>query len=147
MGGGYIGIEFASIYRQFGAQVTLFEASTRILGREDDEAAAVAEAILTGDGIEIIKGAHVSEVRDGEQRRDRRSTRRAGAGTPWTSMPSWPPPGARRPPASLGLEAAGVRTTARGRGRGRRVPAHEPAAHLRAGRRARRAAAHLPVPR
>ncbi|AWS43270.1 FAD-dependent oxidoreductase [Streptosporangium sp. 'caverna'] len=113
VGGGYIGIEFASIYRRFGAQVTLLEASPRILGREDDEAAAVAEAILTGDGIEIIKGAHVSEVRDTEtgasvlyEKDGRRHTLDVDAILAATG----------RAPATrgLGLEAAGVRTTAHG---------------------------------
>ncbi|MER5651161.1 FAD-dependent oxidoreductase [Streptosporangium sp. NPDC002524] len=113
VGGGYIGIEFASIYRRFGSRVTVFEASSRILGREDDDAAAVAEGILEGDGIEIVKGAHVTEVRDGEtgatvtyEREGRRHTLEADAILAATG----------RAPATrgLGLDAAGVRTTERG---------------------------------
>ncbi|MEU8384349.1 FAD-dependent oxidoreductase [Streptosporangium sp. NPDC048865] len=113
VGGGYIGIEFASIYRRFGSRVTVFETSSRILGHEDDDAAAVAEGILTDEGIEIIKGAHVTEVRDGEndvtlvyERDGRRHTLEADAVLAATG----------RAPATrgLGLEAAGVRTTERG---------------------------------
>ncbi|MFB9679045.1 FAD-dependent oxidoreductase [Streptosporangium vulgare] len=113
VGGGYIGIEFASIYRRFGSRVTVFETSSRILGREDDEAAAVAEGILTDDGIEIVKGAHVTEVRDGEtgatvvyEKDGRRHTLEADTILAATG----------RAPVTrgLGLEAAGVRTTERG---------------------------------
>ncbi|MEQ4717993.1 NAD-binding protein [Nonomuraea sp. B19D2] len=39
VGGGYQGIEFTSIYRGFGSQVTVFEAAPRILRREDGRAA------------------------------------------------------------------------------------------------------------
>jgi pyruvate/2-oxoglutarate dehydrogenase complex dihydrolipoamide dehydrogenase (E3) component len=66
IGGGYLGIEFASIYRQFGAEVTILEAAPKILRREDDDIAAVAEGILRGEGIDIVAGAHVAEVRDGD---------------------------------------------------------------------------------
>ncbi|WP_371781807.1 FAD-dependent oxidoreductase [Streptosporangium subroseum] len=113
VGGGYIGIEFASIYRQFGAHVTLFEASSRILGREDDEAAAVAEAILTGDGIEIIKGAHVTEVRDIA---DGASVIYEAGGRRQVLDVEAILAATGRAPATrgLGLEAAGVRTTTHG---------------------------------
>ncbi|GAA4198780.1 FAD-dependent oxidoreductase [Streptosporangium oxazolinicum] len=113
VGGGYLGIEFASIYRRFGSRVTVFEASSRILGREDDDAVAVAEDILTGDGIEIVKGAHVTEVRDGEtgatvfyEKDGLRHTLEADTILAATG----------RAPATrdLGLEAAGVRTTEHG---------------------------------
>ncbi|MFD7947412.1 FAD-dependent oxidoreductase, partial [Streptomyces sp. NPDC059744] len=66
IGGGYLGLEFAAIYRRFGSQVTVLEASPKILGRVDDDVAAVAQDILTDEGIEIIAGAQVSQVRDGD---------------------------------------------------------------------------------
>jgi pyruvate/2-oxoglutarate dehydrogenase complex dihydrolipoamide dehydrogenase (E3) component len=65
IGGGPLGIEFAGIYRRFGAQVTLFARAPRILSDHDPDVAAVAEQILTDQGIEIIAAAHVIEVRDG----------------------------------------------------------------------------------
>jgi pyruvate/2-oxoglutarate dehydrogenase complex dihydrolipoamide dehydrogenase (E3) component len=113
IGGGYLGIEFASIYRRFGSQVTMFESAPRILGREDDDIAAVAEGILTGEGIKIITGAHVTKVRNGEtgatvvyQKDGRQHTVDVDAILSATG----------RAPATrdLGLDAAGVRTTARG---------------------------------
>jgi pyruvate/2-oxoglutarate dehydrogenase complex dihydrolipoamide dehydrogenase (E3) component len=66
LGGGYLGIEFASIYRQFGSQVTIFEAARAILRHEDDDVAAAAARILIDEGVEIIAGADVVEVLDGE---------------------------------------------------------------------------------
>ncbi len=66
IGGGYLGLEFAAIYRRFGSQVTVLEASPKILGRVDDDVAAVAQDILTDEGIEIIAGTQVSQVRDGD---------------------------------------------------------------------------------
>lgn len=64
IGGGYLGIEFASIYRRFGSQVTVLESAPRILGREDDDIAAAVTEVLTGDGIELVTGARVLAVRD-----------------------------------------------------------------------------------
>jgi pyruvate/2-oxoglutarate dehydrogenase complex dihydrolipoamide dehydrogenase (E3) component len=63
IGGGYLGIEFASIYRQFGARVTVLESMPRILSREDDDVAETAAGILTGEGIEFLLGSTVAGVR------------------------------------------------------------------------------------
>jgi pyruvate/2-oxoglutarate dehydrogenase complex dihydrolipoamide dehydrogenase (E3) component len=67
IGGGYIGIEFAGIYRHFGSQVTLFEREPTLLPLLDDDVAAAAVEILLGDGIEFIARARVLEVRDRER--------------------------------------------------------------------------------
>ncbi|MCI2420872.1 FAD-dependent oxidoreductase [Saccharopolyspora sp. K220] len=113
LGGGYLGIEFASIYQQFGSQVTMFEAAPKILRNADDDVAAAAEEILRDEGIEIIARADVVEVidsddaatvvyeRDGERHSVQVDAILAAAG---------------RKPATegLGLEAAGVRVTDRG---------------------------------
>ena len=42
IGGGYLGLEFASIYRHFGSDVTVLEATDRLLPKEDDDIASVA---------------------------------------------------------------------------------------------------------
>ena len=113
VGGGYLGIEFAAIYRHFGSQVTLLEAAPKILGELDDDVAAVAQGILTDEGIEIMVGAPVTEVRDGDtettvayQKDGRQHTLEVDAILAATG----------RAPATrdLGLEAAGVRTTEHG---------------------------------
>jgi pyruvate/2-oxoglutarate dehydrogenase complex dihydrolipoamide dehydrogenase (E3) component len=65
VGGGYVGLEFAAIYRRFGSKVTVFEPAAKILAHEDADVAAVAAGILAGEDIDIITGARVEEVRDG----------------------------------------------------------------------------------
>ena len=113
VGGGYLGIEFAGIYRRFGSQVTILESQPRILKHEDDDVAAVAHAILVEEGIEILTDARVTEVRDHGAtativyRNDGREQTVAADAILIAS--------GRRPAiADLGLEAARVRVTDRG---------------------------------
>lgn len=51
VGGSYIGLEFAQMYRRFGAQVTVVERSGRLLGREDDDVSDAIGKILQSEGI------------------------------------------------------------------------------------------------
>ena len=113
IGGGYLGIELAGVYQRFGAQVTMLEASPRILGREDDDVATAAQRILEDEGIQILGGVRVLEVsdegtaaaivyeREGQQQTVEADAILAAAG---------------RAPATdgLGLDVAGIATTARG---------------------------------
>lgn len=110
IGGGYQGIEFASIYRRFGTQVTVLESSDRILGREDDDVAAVAADILTGEGVEIVSGAEVLEIRD----EDTVVYRKGGREHTLTVDAILAATGRAPAIAELKLENAGVRTTAGG---------------------------------
>jgi pyruvate/2-oxoglutarate dehydrogenase complex dihydrolipoamide dehydrogenase (E3) component len=113
IGGGYLGIEFASIYRQFGAEVTILEAAPKILRREDDDIAAVAEGILRGEGIDIVAGAHVAEVRDGDTTA---TVMYEKDGQPVTLEVDAILVGTGRRPNTdgLGLDVAGVRVSPRG---------------------------------
>jgi pyruvate/2-oxoglutarate dehydrogenase complex dihydrolipoamide dehydrogenase (E3) component len=113
LGGGYLGIEFASIYRQFGSQVTIFEAARAILRHEDDDVAAAAARILIDEGVEIIAGADVVEVLDGE---GDATVVYHKCGQRHTVQVDAILAAAGRKPATegLGLEAAGVRVTGHG---------------------------------
>jgi pyruvate/2-oxoglutarate dehydrogenase complex dihydrolipoamide dehydrogenase (E3) component len=110
VGGGYLGLEFASIYQHFGTHVTVLEAADRLLPREDEDIAGTAREILEGDGIRIITGARVTRVVDSgavarvEYDQDGRThSVEASALLPATG---------RRPVTDdLRLDAAGVRTT------------------------------------
>jgi pyruvate/2-oxoglutarate dehydrogenase complex dihydrolipoamide dehydrogenase (E3) component len=53
VGGSYIGLEFAQMFRRFGAEVTVVEKGPRLVGREDEETSAAIQAILEGEGIPI----------------------------------------------------------------------------------------------
>jgi len=53
VGGSYIGLEFAQMYRRFGSKVTVVERAAKLLPREDDDIAAEIRAALERDGIKI----------------------------------------------------------------------------------------------
>jgi pyruvate/2-oxoglutarate dehydrogenase complex dihydrolipoamide dehydrogenase (E3) component len=56
VGGSYIGLEFAQMYRRFGAEVTVLEKGPRVAGREDADIADAIRGILEEDGIQVITG-------------------------------------------------------------------------------------------
>ncbi len=57
VGGSYIGLEFAQMYRRFGAQVTVVEKGPRLIGREDEDVSAAVAKILEDEGIALRLGA------------------------------------------------------------------------------------------
>ncbi len=63
VGGSYIGLEFAQIWRRFGAKVTVVEKSPRLLGREDEEVSAAIREILEAEGIAFRTGAECISFR------------------------------------------------------------------------------------
>ncbi len=57
VGGSYIGLEFAHMYRRFGSKVTVVERAPKLLPREDDDVAAEIRAVLEREGVQIRTGA------------------------------------------------------------------------------------------
>jgi pyruvate/2-oxoglutarate dehydrogenase complex dihydrolipoamide dehydrogenase (E3) component len=53
VGGSYIGLEFAQMYRRFGSQVTVLEKASRLIPREDADVSAAMHAILESEGIDL----------------------------------------------------------------------------------------------
>src|SRR5256885_4150046 len=53
IGGSYIGLEFAQMYRRFGAAVTVVEKGPRLIAREDEDVSEEIRAILEREGIAI----------------------------------------------------------------------------------------------
>jgi len=51
IGGSYIGLEFAQMYRRFGSAVTVFEVGPRLIGREDAEVSLAVQQILESEGV------------------------------------------------------------------------------------------------
>jgi pyruvate/2-oxoglutarate dehydrogenase complex dihydrolipoamide dehydrogenase (E3) component len=51
VGGGYIGLEFAQMYRRFGSDVTVVEMGTRLVGREDEDVSEALQNTLELEGI------------------------------------------------------------------------------------------------
>ncbi len=62
VGGGYIGLEFASMYASFGSQVTVLEGFSRLIAREDRDVAAAVQEVLEQKGITFIMNAKVRSV-------------------------------------------------------------------------------------
>lgn len=62
LGAGAVGSEFASIFRSFGAEVTLIEAMPRILPIEDEDSSAEVERKFRKRGIKVMKGAKLDSV-------------------------------------------------------------------------------------
>jgi pyruvate/2-oxoglutarate dehydrogenase complex dihydrolipoamide dehydrogenase (E3) component len=57
VGGSYIGLEFAQVYRRFGAAVTIVEMQQRLVPREDEDVSRAIREIIEGEGIAVRTGA------------------------------------------------------------------------------------------
>lgn len=53
VGGSYIGLEFAQMYRRFGSRVTVIEKGDRLISRDDPDVSEAVKEILENEGIEI----------------------------------------------------------------------------------------------
>ena len=113
VGGSYIGLEFAQMYRRFGSRVSVVEAAPRLIAREDDEVSAEVAAILKRAGIAIHVGAkNLALARDGSGARiafdDAAGAHALAASHVLLAV------GRRPNTEGLGLDAAGVALDARG---------------------------------
>ncbi len=112
IGAGPIGCEMAQTMARFGSQVTLLEASSGILPREDRDAADRVAAQFARDGVKLIAGCRTQRV----QSRDHEKVIQLGCGGPSRELAvDEILVGVGRAPnvASLDLEAAGVEYDAR----------------------------------
>ena len=62
LGGGYVGLELAQMYRRFGSRVTIIEQGPRLMGREDADVAEAVKAVLVEEGIEVLESTEVVDV-------------------------------------------------------------------------------------
>jgi pyruvate/2-oxoglutarate dehydrogenase complex dihydrolipoamide dehydrogenase (E3) component len=53
LGGSYIGLEFAQVYRRFGSEVTVIELAPRLIAREDDDVSHAVAEFLKEEGIDV----------------------------------------------------------------------------------------------
>ena len=66
LGGSYIGLEFAQIYRRFGSEVSVIELAPHLIAREDEDVSQAVTDILNGEGIKTYVSSEVVRVtRDG----------------------------------------------------------------------------------
>ena len=64
VGGGYIGLEFASMYASFGSRVTVLEGFPELIPREDRDIAAGVREVLEKQGVEFRLNVRVNSFRD-----------------------------------------------------------------------------------
>ena len=64
VGGGYIGLEFASMYAEFGSKVTLLEGGNRFMPRNEQDIANSVKEVLEKKGIEIHLNARAQSIHD-----------------------------------------------------------------------------------
>jgi len=113
VGGSYVGLEFAQMFRRFGSRVTVVEMGPRVVAREDEDVSLAIQDFLRAEGIELRLGAECIGLRkeaeglsigldckDGTPREDGTHLLLAVGRTPNTG--------------DLGLEAAGIKTDPRG---------------------------------
>ncbi|KTC90928.1 mercuric reductase [Fluoribacter dumoffii] len=62
VGGGYIGLEFAQLFRRLGSQVTVIEADSKFLGREDRDIAEQVYDALTKEGIQFALDTKINTI-------------------------------------------------------------------------------------
>ncbi len=111
IGGSYIALEFAQMYRRFGAAVTVVERGPRLTAREDEDVSAAIRDILEAEGIDVVVGADaISFAKRGD---GVAVTPRAGA-EPIEGSHLLVAVGRQPNTDDLGLEAAGVQTDSRG---------------------------------
>ena len=67
VGGSYVGLEFAQIFRRFGAEVTIVEKSSRLIAREDEDVSEAIRQILEGDGIRVRTNAECITLKPAEE--------------------------------------------------------------------------------
>jgi pyruvate/2-oxoglutarate dehydrogenase complex dihydrolipoamide dehydrogenase (E3) component len=62
IGGSYVGLEFAQMFRRFGSRVTVVEMGPRLVAREDEDVSLAIQEILRAEGIELRLGAECLTV-------------------------------------------------------------------------------------
>jgi pyruvate/2-oxoglutarate dehydrogenase complex dihydrolipoamide dehydrogenase (E3) component len=111
IGGSYIALEFAQMYRRFGARVTVIEKGPRLTSREDEDVSATVKEILEAEGIDVVVNA--AAIRFAKHNSGFQVVPTDGA-TPIIGTHLLMAVGRQPNTDDLGLEKAGVETDARG---------------------------------
>jgi|AntRauTorcE11897_2_1112592.scaffolds.fasta_scaffold00141_29 dihydrolipoamide dehydrogenase len=106
IGGGAVGCEFATIFNTFDVNVTLFEAASRLLSREEPETADLTKAIMEKQGVRVETDTIVEKVeKSGKQKV---LHYRTGNKTGKLTVSEILIAAGKRPNTEIGLENAGV---------------------------------------
>ncbi len=114
VGGSYIGLEFAQMYRRFGSRVSVVEYADRLIAREDREVSGEVQAILEREGVEFTLGVRDARVARASDGRIRLSLTTGGVASDVVGSHLLVAVGRRPNTDELGLDRAGIATDARG---------------------------------
>jgi pyruvate/2-oxoglutarate dehydrogenase complex dihydrolipoamide dehydrogenase (E3) component len=114
LGGGYVGVEFAQMFRRFGSRVTVVQQDKQLLSREDTDVADAVAEILRQDGVEVLLETQAQRAEQTEDGKLWLTVRTLEGES--TLSGSHLLAAAGRPPNTdkLNLDAAGVETDKRG---------------------------------
>jgi pyruvate/2-oxoglutarate dehydrogenase complex dihydrolipoamide dehydrogenase (E3) component len=113
LGGSYIGLEFAQVYRRFGSKVTVIELAPHLIAREDEDVSRAIAEILKDENIDIRVNSKVVAV--AKQGNDIAVTvEKAGTSSQVIGSHLLLAIGRRPNTDDLGLDKAGVATDPRG---------------------------------
>ena len=114
LGGSYIGLEFAQLYRRFGSDVTVIEPAPRLISREDEDVSRAIADILRAESIDIRVNSKAVEVRKQGGAGIAVTIETAGVRSQVDGSHLLLAVGRRPNTDDLGLEKAGVVTDSRG---------------------------------
>lgn len=113
IGGGYIGVEFAQIYRRFGSAVSLIQREDQLMPGEDEDVAQAIQAFLEEEGVEVLLNADtkaITQQGNGLQFQIEIGKKKISRSGTHLLMAT-----GRRPNSKdIGLEAAGIETDDKG---------------------------------
>ena len=113
LGGSYIGLEFAQVYRRFGSEVTVIELAPRLIAREDEDVSSAVAEFLKEEGVDVRVDSKVVGV---EKRGNRIAVKVESTGkiSQVVGTHVFVAIGRRPNTDDLGLDKAGIATDARG---------------------------------
>ena len=115
IGGGYIGLEFASMYASFGSDVTILDNHADFIPKEDRDVAAAVRAVLEKKGVDVRMNAKTETIRDeADCVKLTCHDTESGHGYEIEADAILLATGRRPETAALNLPAAGIKTDARG---------------------------------
>jgi pyruvate/2-oxoglutarate dehydrogenase complex dihydrolipoamide dehydrogenase (E3) component len=112
LGGSYVGLEFAQMYRRFGSQVTVIERAPRLIPREDEDVSQAIADFLKEEGVDVHLDSIVVGV-DKQQNTIAVNVESAGETSQVVGTHMLVATGRRPNTDDLGLDKAGIATDAR----------------------------------
>jgi pyruvate/2-oxoglutarate dehydrogenase complex dihydrolipoamide dehydrogenase (E3) component len=113
LGGSYVGLEFAQVYRRFGSEVTVIEFGPRLISREDDDVSQAVAGFLEEEGINVRVNSEIVGV-EKQGNTIVAKVQSAGTVSHMAGTHLLVATGRRPNTDNLGLDKAGIATNARG---------------------------------